>query len=248
MKRNVTLPSGSVFLLGAPHFAGSAGDAVDVPFPDVLLPERQEEVVALVESLAAFAPTRVAVEREPGDGESVNEAFRAYRAGKCELGRSEVEQVGFRLAARLGHDRVFPVDHLADFPVGAALEVAEREDPRFVARFWSFVRDMEARDRELFARASLREVLLLLNDPEEVRRSHQAYLEFAGVGAGTGYEGAKLLSAWYARNITIFANIVSLLGDGERVLVVIGAGHLPILSELLGGAPGVVRYRAADYL
>jgi hypothetical protein len=74
------------------------------------------------------------------------------------------------------------------------------------------------------------------------------YLRLARVGAGDGYAGADLLSRWYERNIRIFANLQRVVEPGDRVVVLIGSGHAPILRELVTYDPTMRRVEAVEYL
>lgn len=58
------------------------------------------------------------------------------------------------------------------------------------------------------------------------------------IGRGADYPGADGLSGWwYNRNLRIFANIRRLIEPGDRVLVLIGAGHVPILRHAVQASP-----------
>ena len=71
------------------------------------------------------------------------------------------------------------------------------------------------------------------NEPETLARGRGLYMRFARVGAGDTHVGAELVAKWYERNIHIFANIQHLAEPGERIVVIIGSGHAPILRELI---------------
>ena len=58
------------------------------------------------------------------------------------------------------------------------------------------------------------------------------------VGDFFGADG--FVSAWHNRNIRIYSNIVrTIRSPEERLLVIIGAGHVPILRQALGASPVV---------
>jgi hypothetical protein len=52
----------ALLIVGTPHFANPGRDIVNTRVDDVTTPEREREIEAIVERLAAFRPTRVAVE------------------------------------------------------------------------------------------------------------------------------------------------------------------------------------------
>jgi hypothetical protein len=232
--------------LGTFHFAESASViSVDL---DVMAERRQREILDVVEGLERFEPTAVALERPPESQKALNRAYRAFRSGERGLGRSETEQIGFRLAARLGHESVHAVDHLSDIGIQRVLEYAGRHGPSFVEAFWSEIRTRKQEDQERTERSSIREELIHLNSPEQRTRDHTLYVTCARVGAGHGNAGADLLSAWYGRNIQILANLFPLLQPGERVLLIIGAGHVHILRQLLEYVPRVGIVEPSRYL
>jgi hypothetical protein len=92
------------------------------------------------------------------------------------------------------------------------------------------------------------EILRLINEPAELARNHGTYARFARVGAGDSYVGADLLSKWYERNIHIFANVQRVAEPGDRILVIIGSGHAPILRELISYDPQMELVDVLEYL
>jgi hypothetical protein len=64
------------------------------------------------------------------------------------------------------------------------------------------------------------------------------------------YFGADgFVSGWHNRNIRIYSNVARLIRAPEqRALLVIGAGHVPIIRGLLASAPFVRLVDAADVL
>lgn len=51
-----------MLILGVPHFAHRGADVINTEVPDVLEPQRQQQVEALVLALAKFRPTRIVLE------------------------------------------------------------------------------------------------------------------------------------------------------------------------------------------
>lgn len=77
---------------------------------DILAPQRQAERARITESLARFQPTRMAVETRPKDDAKRAEAFQAWKHQERGRRTSEVEQLGFRLAAQQGVPGVQGID------------------------------------------------------------------------------------------------------------------------------------------
>jgi hypothetical protein len=90
--------------------------------------------------------------------------------------------------------------------------------------------------------------LRFMNDPATIARGHQPYVEMATVGAGDTYIGASVVAEWYERNLDIFANLARIAEPGDRVLLIIGMGHAPILRDLIRAHPGMQLVEPLDYL
>ncbi len=238
-----------VLILGTYHFANPGRDIVKVEVADVLSPARQAEIARVLDALERFRPTRIAVEVVPAAAQRLDSIYSAYQLGQHELSRSESEQLGFRLAARFGLARVYPINVLEeDLPFDAMMEYAQVHDSSFLA----FVEQELERATEEFSRRqaqhTIGEILRLTNDPDSLAADHGIYMRFARVGAGDTYVGADLVAKWYKRNIKIFANLQRIAMPGDRVLVIYGSGHVPTLRELVTYDPEMVLVEALEYL
>jgi hypothetical protein len=57
------------------------------------------------------------------------------------------------------------------------------------------------------------------------------------------------VSGWYNRNLRIFRNLQRITrGPDERLLLIIGSGHLPILRFVAEHSPEYVLEEPGDYL
>lgn len=237
-----------VVLLGVAHLANPGNDEFNLEIDDVLADDRQRELEALAERLAAWNPDRVAVEWPRGRQGTVDEAYATYRDGGLAdppgdlERRNEVVQIGFRVAARLGHERVAAVDH--ELPMDVHL--GEDEDvplggfPTPESVGYPLV-DPEAEmreQRERLATGTVPEFLAYLNR-EPALKTNGALTFAAGFHAdGEDHPGARLATAWYERNLRIAENLWRALdADVERVLLPIGSAHVRPLRHLLDEAP-----------
>lgn len=237
-----------VLVLGTYHFANPGLDVVKVEVADVLSATRQAEIQAVVDALARFRPTKIAVEHEPALAPRLDSLYHAYRSRQHELSRNETEQLGFRLGAMFEHPRVYPIDHRGEFPFGAVMEYAQVHDPSFVALANEELARIAAESNQRQRDNTIGEILRLSNAPTELAEGHGLYMRIAPVGAGDTYVGAGLLSKWYERNIHIFANLQRVAEPGDRILVIIGSGHAPILRELITYDPVLLLVDALEYL
>jgi len=226
-----------VMVLGVYHFANPGRDVVKTEVADVLSPAKQAEIGRVVESLERFRPTKIMVEQTPSEAGQLDSLYRAYRSKRHELTRNEIQQLGFRIAGALGHERLFPVDHPGDFPFDALMAYAQQHDTGFVRFVGEELARVGAEANRLQREHTIGGILRAMNEPAKLAEGHGIYLRFAPIGAGDGYVGADLVAKWYERNIRIFANVRRLTAPGDRVLIIFGAGHAPILRELIVADP-----------
>jgi hypothetical protein len=237
-----------VMVLGTYHFANPGLDVVQTEVDDVLSDARQAEIHELVEAIERFRPTKIAVEQVPAEAARLDSLYLAYRAGQHELMRSETEQLGFRLAARLEHPRVYPIDYRGALPFDAVLEYAQAHDPAFLGLFHQEIGRITEEANRQQREQTVGEILRFVNDPKTQSAGHGLYLRIASVGAGDTYVGAEVLSKWYDRNIRIHANLQAIAEPGDRILIIIGHGHAPILRELISYDPEMDLVEAQEFL
>lgn len=248
-----------VLALGTFHFDFPNLDRVrfaDDEQIDVLAPACQKEIEALIESLAAFAPTVIVVERPVGMQGEIDSLFREYLAGRYDLRRGEYEQIGFRLAKRLGVDRIYCADewgrhyeHIAEM----LSDPNSDEYVRFEDSFYDHPDSVkEFTPRSVFKEQGIIAELIALNDPQRVRRSLGNYLigHFKYESSPHDYTGADYETGrWFNRNLRIFRNIQRIeTRPSDRMLVIFGAGHLNILNYLFECSPEYRQVDASKYL
>lgn len=57
------------------------------------------------------------------------------------------------------------------------------------------------------------------------------------------------MARWYQRNFRMFANLFAVIGSPrDRVLLIVGSGHCPILRELVQADPRLELIEPLDYL
>lgn len=248
-------PPVQLLILGTFHFTDAGLDSYRPQYDiDILSSERQLEVEELVNLLAAFRPNKIAVERLPSRQGTLDSLYSSYRADEFDLPSNEIYQLGFRLAARLGHERLHAVDAERRFylPYVDPDDYAEAhgQDTFTDSAFVELYNEYHQYKDGLKTRQSLREHLRWLNHPEEVLRSHGQYLidNFA-VGTNSEHPGVDSRTAWYNRNLRIFANLRRLSDmQGDRVLLIIGHGHVPILRHAAEASPQFDLVEVGDVL
>lgn len=237
---------GEVLVVGVYHMANPGHDIHNMKADDVLAPKRQAEMAQLLEVLKRFHPTKVAIESDAGD-DRIPKRYADYLAGKYELSRNEIDQIGLRLAKDLGHKTVYPVDADSDFPwqhlVNYAKATGHSQDLDAISNGWG---EMVKEQGEYLGSHTVLETLLFVNSDERVKRDVGLYYRAAELGEPYDPAGADLLADWYRRNIRIYTNIAQLADSpGERVLVIFGSGHLGWLRHNVASNPNL-RLRKLD--
>lgn len=224
----------ALLVLGVAHFANPGRDVVSQQVDDVLSAKRQAEIEAVVEQLSRFNPTHVAVEWPANRQEALDARYRAYRQGKYTLSRNEVDQIGLRLAARQGLDRVIAADWNGQSPGDqAAYDWYEYGQSHGQSALVSAVIDPKrVLGQTELAGQTITSWLRALNEPSALAASHRNYFDIAMIGDAAEQPGAAWVGHWYARNLRIFANLErSASGRGDRVLAIYGAGHAHLLTQ-----------------
>src|SRR5262249_7059410 len=227
-----------ILVLGPYHMANPGHDIFNMQADDVLSPKRQAEMAEVIAVLKRFQPTKIAVERETNDKRIAND-YTDYLAGKHELTRNEIEQIGFRLARELGHKTVYAVDADGDFPYLRLVKYAKatgRSKER--DEIYGEVGEMVKAQGAYLGSHTILETLLSMNSDERVAREVGFYMPQAHFGEPYDWAGADLVSDWFRRNMRIFSNIAQLAGSpGERILVIYGSGHLGWLRDPIAADP-----------
>lgn len=225
-----------VMLLGSYHLANNNRDVINVLIENVLTAPRQQQIIDLVECLAQWKPTRIAVEWDRSDQAGLDSRYATFLMGNYELTANEIDQIGLRLAKQLGHDRVYAVDWNEAAP-GDQVQYdffswAERNNQE--SRLKAFVdagqKDANSASAKIRGQ-SVNEWYHDLNGPDARLKMHQPYFEITTFGSNEDNPGAAWVGAWYARNLRIFNNIREILAPQERVLVVYGVGHVHLLDQ-----------------
>ena len=268
-------PTAQILLLGTFHFKDGSLDRHQPQHGfDVFSERRQGDIAEVVDLLANYQPTKIAIERSQDYQAQADGDYAAYLQGEFELAADEIYQLGFRLAQKLDHKQVYCVnawDRFYDPPVDLETymqshtrqEIEERFAPHMpgqyardhgqehlLAAWWPrFQAWLDARDAAVPGQ-SLREIYLHENREEHIVQSHGYYLvdEFK-VGVGHEYPGPDRVTTWYNRNLRIFANLqrITDLPD-ERILLIIGSGHLPILRHCVQASPEYKLVEVHEYL
>lgn len=225
----------TLMVLGSEHLGNPNRDLHDAKVDDVLAPERQRQIEAVVDALAAWKPTRVAVEWPHKDQAKLDQRYADYRAGRLQLKADETDQIGLRLAAKLNLPRVDAVDWNEE-PPGADADYDWQGGAKLgheEARFAALSDPKISRDETQLVRThTVAGFLRIINEPEYLADIHRLDYDLALLGGPEVNPGANWVGYWHARNLKILDNLIRLdAAPSERILLVIGAGHAYLLNE-----------------
>lgn len=235
------------FHFGYPNLDGHKTDSSK--YIDVKSPVRQKELEELAQVIMRFKPTRVYV--ESNDEGWIDSLYAAYRNGQYKPGRNEIFQLGFRVAGLAGHKKVYSAD---TWPFSN--EFGQKYP--WIDSLWSHntpvdsLRDQYWADKykswynagdSMEVNMTMLENFLNMAEPATLQRMHGHYLASGFSTAeeknSNGQQGPDALSIWwYNRNLRIFNNILRTKpGQNDRILVLFGNGHMPILKHCFYSSP-----------
>ncbi|MDZ7757391.1 DUF5694 domain-containing protein [Rhodohalobacter sp.] len=226
----------TLVILGTYHMATTSSNVINIDVDDVTSPERQRQMLELIDKLKTFKPTKIALECDYKNQSKIVEQYNDYLSGNFELTRSEVHQIGYRLAKESGHKKVFCIDW-GIFPEDPLYnyESYSRQHPRlneYLNNLYEDNEDIAKNSAEKITSRTITENLMARNEPVANKKSHQGYFKFLRIGKEDEYVGANYLSWWYERNLKILTNIIRFTeSPDDRILVVYGAGHNYLLNQ-----------------
>ena len=217
-----------IMILGTFHMEAK-NDRVNFQGTDKI-GEYEEEIIDVVNALAEFKPTKIAVEHSKSKQHTLDSAYSKYLAYGSQS-PNEIDQLAFRLAKKLGHKKVNAVDWMemgaVEHGFGEVYEYLHTKQP-------SLAKEIDALEDPVvdLEKESLCEAFLRLNSSESVKNTLAYYMNYARVGT-EDYYGNGWLIWWYQRNLNIFTNTAALANseDKERILLIIGAAHKGILEQ-----------------
>ncbi|MEO0689985.1 MAG: DUF5694 domain-containing protein [Pseudomonadota bacterium] len=244
-----------VMVLGLYHFDNPGADMVNSKVDDMLAPNRQREIEALVESLASWKPTKIAVENV---GPAPTFEMEAYERTDELLNssRNETVQIGYRLGKLLGHAAVYGYDERSGdgepdyFPMGKVQAFAsESGQMPILERLISEVQAISSEQDAQRPNQSVAQTLFEHNDGAVLSARHdKLYYSLIRIGDGEQQPGAELNAYWYMRNAKMFGKVDMIASPGDRVLVIAGSGHAPWLRHFVRRMPGYELVEAMPYL
>ena len=248
-------------VLGVFHFSNPQADSYKPKFKFNILEEnRQSELDTLLAKIAKYKPTKILIERPRIKLDSIiNERYKNYINGSFDINdkTGEVYQIGFKLAKKLGHEKIYCSDASADW-FGVELDWDNYDEDAYLKSKGQYEKSnrydynsfYELNDSSKTIQ-TLTKHLISKNKPEQRLKDHQAYLTSTVLeGAGDNYVGADAVAKWYRRNLRIFANAYDItdFNEEDRLLLIYGSGHVWQLRQLFTDSPDFDYVEVNEYL
>ena len=234
-----------IMILGTFHMQAK-NDRVNFQGTDKIC-EYEAEITRLVDALAEFKPTRIAVEFCKSEQASLDSEYSEYLANGS-ISPNEIDQIAFRLAKKLKQEKVYAIDWMergaAERPCGDVQEYVHVNQPELAREIDALSEVPVNLEKE-----TMKEVFLRINSRESAQKSLEHYMNYARIGSEE-YYGNGWLIWWYQRNLNIFTNTAALASskNEERVLLIIGAAHKGILEQFFQNSMAFEVVNASEYL
>lgn len=210
--------------------------------------QHQGEISEIIHELKEFNPTKIAVEKSFLLSKEVNRRLQEYIAGTFRLGYDEVDQFGYRLAKELDHKELYTIDeevNMTSPALNQVFEWAENYQPDLLTQIIEIQQQlakMEPEDSSPLHR------LKAINNADYSSTLEKLYLKLTLIGNHQHQVGAAWLKQWHQRDLSIFANVSRLAVNGDRILLLIGKDHLPLLNHFFEASGSFEMVPAYEYL
>lgn len=228
-------PKAEVMVMGSFHF--HQNDQFDG-----LSTERQAEIDAITDALAEYEFTQVAMECVEELEEGHNVKLAALKSGSVTLSENENDQIGVRLAAKLGLDKIHCID--TPFPPTPSYDSVkgdwdvmlaygkERGETAHFSKWLPLVDAYFKQAQKIQDEAPLAESLDFVNSTAADYSEGRMLLLEAAIGVEDKWYGADWLGRFEGRNMRMFVKVNEASDAGDRVFVLVGGAHKRPLERL----------------
>ncbi|WP_225218747.1 DUF5694 domain-containing protein [Fictibacillus norfolkensis] len=244
---NIKQEKPQVMVVGTFHMRYTP-DLQRMEFDDLLAESRQLEIQKVVEQLKKFKPTKVALEVVKSEENKLNQEFNQYKEGQLNLAIDEVQQLGFRIASDLQHEKVYAVDWMESVGnrgLGEVFEWAEKNQPEFIR----YINENYRSNHELsIGKKSVYDIIRSQNHESFIEKQHEMYMAIARIGSNEEYIGIDWIRWWYQRNLILYYNLAQITSISDRTLLIIGAAHVHLVTQFLKESNSFSVVNPLDYL
>ncbi|CUO26201.1 Uncharacterised protein [Turicibacter sanguinis] len=209
---------GTFLILGSMHLDNPNNrDLYQIKNEGIKLAKRQAELQELIDCLARFKPTKIALEISRTLDTNLEQDYHSYLEGNYQLGTNEKHQIGFKLAKQLGHNKLYAVDWNEALPhVPAFFNWAIENNPAQWQEQEVKTRQMIEKNQILINTKTIREAYLELNQPEAILDDHRQYNEMVLMRNEEPVGTQWVAWYWYYRNLLVYNHLTELIEDEDK--------------------------------
>jgi len=233
-----------VLVVGTFHFDYPDSDAHKTNEKDkldVLKEPKKSELKELIDYIKSFQPNKIAIEAD--SSWLATQKYQKFKNGELRNDRDERVQLGMRIAHELSIDTLYAID------AWSMAQDIQKRDSVYTNELWkdydlignsseeAGAKNWLKYEDSLKNKISLLEYFKRMNSAEFHKYGYGIYLQ--GDFKLGQYKGADIISYWwYNRNARIFRNLQEVItSTNDRVLVIFGNGHAPLLRHLISSSP-----------
>lgn len=184
----------------------------------------------LRKSLITYNPTKICVEIEEKYQDQIDEFYQSYDYKK--FSKREAYDLGFNAGKQCELTTVHAVDWMEidknQNGISEAVDWAKVHDSEFIDR----LNNLQSFHNSFNTNEDIYEITLELNKPENFKHDQEMYGHMMLLG-DTWDVSIPWLTWWYKRNMIMVNNITREIYADSRVIMIVGAGHLYILKQML---------------
>ncbi|MNY14084.1 hypothetical protein D3C86_1472460 [compost metagenome] len=234
-----------VILLGTYHFNNPGNDMIKQKDRNILSKESQQDLEEITNKIkaSAYKPDQIFVESNFNKKNELNANYQSYLKDQYHkftdtikrerLKRYYIEgetfQLGYRLAKKLEHQELYPIDSMIEMRFDILLKEVNA-NPALKEEFSKINASLSDNCLE---KSNLSDIFLCINQKSNLDKNIGFYISFANkVMTNKDYLGSNLVTDWYKRNLVMYANIQNQLKPHTKtILVLVGSGHAAILRQ-----------------
>ncbi len=235
-----------VLLVGTSHWGNYQQADLDVAQTDeidILSDQYQRELDEIVTKTVAFNPSKIFVERTTAYQPKLDSIYNLYRTSDWgQKSRNEILQLGFKVAKKLDHNKVYGIDYReTSFPYDSLMKVMKAANQKaLISEFENDIKNYEKEYNTLvYHKTPLKDILYALNDKERRKSDLGWYISKATQAGNVDNQiGAFLGSEWMKRNIYSYSIMQKYTQpEDERIMVLMGASHIAVFENLISYNP-----------
>ena len=209
---------------------------------DINSKDKKKELDEIINQIENNKPTKKFVEWEFSKQNELDELYNLYLKDRtCELIKqkygknetkyfeSEVQQLGFKLADKLNHKKLYAFDYILNEPNDTLMLAIQKANQTELMN--EIQKDFGEYGQTLIEKfqqeKSIKNLLLFFNNKELEDKLNSGYISlFNKAGSKDDFSGAYFVSERFKRNLYMYSLIQKQIDKtDERILVIVGGQH-----------------------